>query len=182
LVRENDVRADDVESALVATNSATTNALIYPLPQTALEGKFSFPFLLAIAILRHNVGVAEFRDEVVLSPEVQELMKRCRHVADPEIDARGFHLMETRIEITLKDGRVLTKTASVATGHPDKPMSRDHLEAKFLECAALAIDEAAARRAMEQIWDIESLERVADLHTTLAGSVDATFAPSGGDR
>jgi 2-methylcitrate dehydratase PrpD len=90
--------------------------------------------------------------------------------------------METRIEITLKDGRLLTKTASVATGHPDKPMSRDHLEAKFLECAALAIDEAAARRAMAQIWDIESLERVADLHATLAGTVHASLAASGGER
>jgi 2-methylcitrate dehydratase PrpD len=169
LVREHDVHADDVESALVATNSATTNALIYPLPQTALEGKFSFPFLLAIAILRHEVGVDEFRDEVVRSSEVQELMKRSRHVADPEIDARGFHHMETRIEITLKDGRVLTKTESVATGHPDKPMSQEQLERKFLECAALAIDQDSARRAMEQIWAVEELDRVADLHTTLAG-------------
>jgi 2-methylcitrate dehydratase PrpD len=170
LVTQNDVHASDVASALVATNSATTNALIYPLPQTALEGKFSFPFLVAIAILRHKVGVAEFRDEVVRSPEVQELMGRCRHVADPEIDARGFHHMETRIELTLNDGRILTKTESVATGHPDKPMGREHLEAKFLECAELAIDEAAARRAMEQIWAIEALEDVADLHATLAGT------------
>jgi 2-methylcitrate dehydratase PrpD len=170
LVIENDIHAEDVKSALVATNSATTNALIYPMPQTALEGKFSFPFLLAIAILRHKVGVAEFTDEVVRSPEVQELMARCTHVADPEIDARGFHHMETRVELTLNDGRILTKTASVATGHPDKPMSREQLEAKFVECAELAIDEASAREAMAQIWNLVSLDRVADLHATLAGA------------
>jgi 2-methylcitrate dehydratase PrpD len=170
LVIENDVHADDVQNALVATNSATTNALIYPLPQTALEGKFSFPFLLAIAILRHKVGVAEFTDDVVRSREVQELMRRCRHVADPEIDARGFHHMETRVELTLTDGRVLSRTESVATGHPDKPMSRDRLEAKFLECAQLAIDEASARKAMAQIWELGSLDRVANLHATLAGA------------
>jgi 2-methylcitrate dehydratase PrpD len=169
LVREHDVHAEDVQSALVATNSATTNALIYPLPQTALEGKFSFPFLLAIAILRHKVGVAEFTDEVVRSAEVQDLMRRCRHVADPEIDARGFHHMENRVELTLTDGRVLSRTESVATGHPDKPMSREQLEAKFLECARLAIDEAPAREAMAQIWELGSLGRVADLHATLAG-------------
>jgi 2-methylcitrate dehydratase PrpD len=169
LVIDNDVQADMVQSAVVATNSATTNALIYPLPQTALEGKFSFPFLLAIAILRHKVGVAEFTDDVVRSPEVQDLMRRCRHVADPEIDARGFNHMETRIELTLTDGRVLTKTESVATGHPDKPMSREQLEAKFLECAQLAISEPAARDAMAQIWELGSIERVADLHATLTG-------------
>ena len=169
LVAEHDFEADDVKMATAATNSATTNALIYARAQTALEGKFSFPFLLAIAILRRKVGVAEFTDDVVRSPEVQDLMRRCRHVSDPEIDARGFNRMETRIEIELNDGRRLTRTASVATGHPDKPMSREQLDAKFLECATLAIDESAARRAAAMIWDLTTLAEVGELHAALAG-------------
>jgi 2-methylcitrate dehydratase PrpD len=151
LVTEYDVEPEEVKLATAATNSATTNALIYARAQTALEGKFSFPFLLAIAILRRKVGVAEFTDDVVRSPEVQELMTRCRHVSDPEIDARGFNRMETRIELELNDGRTLTRTESVAIGHPDKPMSGEQLEAKFLECATLAIGKAAAQRAAATI-------------------------------
>ena len=45
LVREHDVRPEDVEEAVAGTNSAMPNALIYAMPQTALEAKFSFPFL-----------------------------------------------------------------------------------------------------------------------------------------
>jgi 2-methylcitrate dehydratase PrpD len=41
LVTEHDVEPDDVKLATAATNSATTNALIYARAQTALEGKFS---------------------------------------------------------------------------------------------------------------------------------------------
>ena len=37
-------RADDIESIDVGTNSNVPNALIYPMPKTALEGKFSIPF------------------------------------------------------------------------------------------------------------------------------------------
>src|SRR5918992_1158149 len=70
LVREHDILPEDVEACIAGTNSAMPNALIYPLPQTALEAKFSFPFFLAIAILRRKVGIEEFRDEVVLDPEV----------------------------------------------------------------------------------------------------------------
>lgn len=169
LVREHDVGPEDVEEAIAGTNSATTNALIYPLPQTALEAKFSFPFFLAIAILRHKVGIEEFRDEVVLAPEVQELMKRCRHVVDEEIDARGFQHMDTRIVIKLKDGRVLEKLESFATGHPNKPMTREQLEAKFFECADLAIDRDRARLAADIIWRLDELEHVGKLHEMLAG-------------
>ncbi len=168
LVREHDLKPEDVTEAIAGTNSATTNALIYPLPQTALEAKFSFPFFLAIAILRHKVGIEEFRDEVVLDPEVQELMKRCHHVVDEEIDARGFQHMDTRVVIKLKDGRVLEKLESFATGPPNKPMTHDQLETKFFECAELAIDRDRARLAADIIWRLDELGHVGKLHEMLA--------------
>ena len=168
LVHEHDVRPEEVEEAVAGTNSAMPNALIYTLPQTSLEAKFSFPFFLAIAILRRKVGIPEFRDDVVRDPKVQDMMKRCRHVVDPEIDARGFQHMDTRITIRLKDGRVLEKVESYATGHPNKPMSRERLEAKFFECAALAIDTERARLAADIIWNLEDLEHIGKLHEMLA--------------
>jgi 2-methylcitrate dehydratase PrpD len=169
LVREHDILPEDVEACIAGTNSAMPNALIYALPQTALEAKFSFPFFLAIAILRRKVGIEEFRDEVVRAPEVQEMMRRCKHVVDPEIDARGFQHMDTHITIQLKDGRVFDKVESFATGHPKKPMSREQLEDKFYECAALAIDSDKARLAAEMIWNLDDLEQVGKLHEMLVG-------------
>ncbi len=168
LVREHDVRPEDVEEAVAGTNSAMPNALIYVMPQTGLEAKFSFPFFLAIAILRRKAGIAEFRDEVVLSPEVQEMMRRCRHVVDPEIEARGFQHLDTRITIRLRDGRVLEKVKRAATGHPLKPMTREQLETKFFECAELAIPREQAAQALELIWGLEDLDKVVRLHSCLA--------------
>jgi 2-methylcitrate dehydratase PrpD len=167
LVHDHGVKPDDVKEVVVGTNSATTNALIYAMPQTALEGKFSFPFLASIAILRGKVGIEEFRDDVVRSAEVQEFMKRCRHVVDEEIDARGFQHMDTRIVITRKDGRKLEKVESFATGHPKKPMTRGQLEHKFLECAELAIERERAERALDELWRLEDLEHVGKLHEML---------------
>jgi 2-methylcitrate dehydratase PrpD len=138
LVRENDIDPDDVEEAIAGTNSAMPNALIYEMPQTSLEAKFSFPFFLAIAILRRK------------------------------IDARGFQHMDTRITLRLKDGSVFEKVESFATGHPKKPMSREQLEAKFFECAELAIDRDRARLAADMIWALDDLEHVGKLHELLA--------------
>ncbi|MPZ60510.1 MAG: MmgE/PrpD family protein [Propionibacteriales bacterium] len=170
LVREHDITPDQVEEAIAGTNSAMPNALIYRMPTTSLEAKFSFPFFLAIAILRRKVGIEEFRDEVVRSPEVQEMMERCHHVVDQEIDAAGFQHMDTRVTIRLKDGTVVERVEAFATGHPRKPMSREQLEAKFFECADLAIGKDQARMAADAIWGIEGLDDVARLHKTLEGT------------
>jgi len=168
LVREHDVQPEDVVEAVAGTNSAMPNALIYALPQTALEAKFSFPFFLAIAILRRRAGIEEFTDEVVRSREVQEMMKRCHHVVDAEIDARGFQHLDTKVQIKLEDGTVLERTERAATGHPDKPITREQLEAKFLECARLAIDEETAAAVLADLWELPGLDSVADLHRRLA--------------
>ena len=74
-----------------------------------------------------------------------------------------------RITIRLRDGRVLEKVESAASGHPRKPMSREQLEAKFFECAELVIDYQQARRAADMIWDLEKLAQVTDLHEALSG-------------
>ncbi|MQA79111.1 MAG: MmgE/PrpD family protein [Streptosporangiales bacterium] len=170
LVREHDIAPDEVEEAIAGTNSAMPNALIYRTPTTALEAKFSFPFFLAIAILRRKVGIEEFHDDVVRSPEVQDMLKRCHHVVDEEMDARGFQHMNTRVTIRLKDGRVFERVEAFATGHPEKPMSREQLEAKFFECADPAIGRDRARQAADIIWDLDELDDVATLHRSLDGS------------
>jgi 2-methylcitrate dehydratase PrpD len=169
LVREHDVRPEDVVEAVSATNSAMTNALIYALPQTALEAKFSFPFFLAISILKRKAGLAEFKDEVVRSAPVQEMMKRCRHVVDPEIEARGYQHMETLITIRLRDGRVLSRREMAASGHPLKPMTREQLEGKYFECTDLAVERSRSADALGQLWQLESVRDAAELNQLLAG-------------
>lgn len=168
MIEEHDIRPEDVEEATAGTNADMPHALRHPRPQTAVQARFSFPYNLAIALLRRRAGVADFTDEVVQSPEVQEMLQRCHHVVDPEIDARRQH-METRITIRMKDGRVFETLAHTAVGHPTKRMTHEQLEAKFHDCASLVIDRAQADRAIEMIWNLESLGNVADLHKELVG-------------
>jgi 2-methylcitrate dehydratase PrpD len=63
---------------------------------------------------------------------------------------------------------VLEKVESFATGHPEKPMTREQLEAKFFECAELAIDHDRARQAADIIWRLDDFEHVGKLHELLA--------------
>src|SRR5204862_8249398 len=113
LVKEHALHAEDIESIEVGTNSNVPNALIYPMPKTALEGKFSIPFCMAIGILERKAGIAQFTDRKVRDRRVVEMMKRVTLVVDPELEALGYDQVRSRVRVKLKDGRTLEGRADV---------------------------------------------------------------------
>lgn len=163
LMRQHRFGGEDVEAMQVGTNSHVVNALIYSMPTTALEGKFSIPFCMAIGLLTGKAGIAQFKDRWVRDPKVVALMKKIRHVLDPEIERQGYDRMLTSLEIRLRDGRVIKGTADIFRGHPARPMSREEIEAKFAECAALCLPKAKAHAVPEAVWRLDRLPRVRDL-------------------
>ena len=170
LVRTHDLRPEQIERIDVGVNSHVPNALIHTRPTTALQGKFSLQFQMAIGVLDRAAGIAQFVDAKVREPRTQALMERVHVHVDPEIEALGYNEMRTAVAITLKDGRILSGRADAAKGHPRKPMSREDLAAKFLDCAAQVMPPERAETLLAHLWDIRMIDRAADLAPMLAGS------------
>jgi len=172
LVREHDLHADDIESIDVGTNSNVPNALIYPMPKTALEGKFSIPFCMAIAVLERKAGIAQFVDRKVRERKVVELMKRVTLYVDDELEALGYDQVRSRIRIKLKSGKMIEGRYDVARGHPQKPMSWAELGDKFRDCADLVLPRKKAESAIQLISRLEELRSLKPLLRALSGSQD----------
>ncbi|GBD29194.1 2-methylcitrate dehydratase 2 [bacterium HR32] len=168
LVREHDVRPEDVERIEVGVNSHVPNALIHTRPQTALEGKFSLQFQMAVGVVDRRAGLAQFTDERVRDPRVRALMERVHVHVDPEIEALGYNEMRMKVAIVLRDGRMLSGRADMARGHPRKPLSRQEVSEKFLECAALVMPQERARKLLDALWAVRR-HTVADLVPLLEG-------------
>lgn len=168
LVREHDVHPEAVERIEVGVNSHVPNALIYTRPQTALQAKFSLQFQMAIGVVDRRAGLAQFTDERVRDPRVRALMERVHVYVDPEIEALGYNEMRVKVTIHLRDGRVLAGRADMARGHPRKPLSRQEVSEKFLECATLVMPVGQARRLLEALWHVQA-GSVADLVPLLEG-------------
>ncbi len=170
LVRRHDLRAEQIERIDVGVNSHVPNALIHTRPTTALEGKFSLQFQMAIGVIDRAAGIAQFVDAKVTDPQTRALMERVYVHVDPEIEALGYNEMRMTVGITLKDGRRLTGRADAAKGHPKTPMSRADLTGKFMDCAALVMPSDRAASALAHLWDIRLIDRVAELAPMLVGT------------
>jgi 2-methylcitrate dehydratase PrpD len=169
LVKEHDLRADTIESIDVGTNSNVPNALIYPMPKTALEGKFSIPFCMAIAVLERKAGIAQFVDRKVRERRVVELMKRVTLYVDDELEALGYDQVRSRIRIKLKNGKTIEGRYDVARGHPQKPMSWAELGEKFRDCADLVLPRKDAEAAIQLVSRLERLRSLSPLVRALSG-------------
>jgi 2-methylcitrate dehydratase PrpD len=169
LIKQHDLHPEQIESIDVGTNSNVPNALIYPMPQTALEGKFSIPFCMAIAVLERKAGIAQFTDRKVRDKKVVGLMKRITLYVDDELEALGYDQVRSRVRIKLRNGRSLEERYDVARGHPEKPMSWAELVEKFRDCADLVLPRKNAQEAIDLVSRFEQLKSLHPLVRALSG-------------
>jgi 2-methylcitrate dehydratase PrpD len=169
LIKQHDIRPDQVARVKVGTNQNMPNALIHHRPRTELQAKFSMEFCMAILLLDRKAGLPEFTDEVVNRPDVQAMIQKVDFGVHPEAEAAGYDKMTTIIEIALKDGRTLSGRADFGKGSPANPMSYEEVADKFRECAAFSLWPAAkAERVVEMVKGLEDLPDVRELTALLS--------------
>lgn len=164
LVLDHDVKADEVKSIRFYAGKNILEPIRYPVAANHLQAKFSMPALLCMILLRRRASHHEFMDSFVASAPMQDLQRRTQVLGDPEIDARGYDLIRSRIEVDTKDGRTLVQWADERyRGGPLNPLSDAGLEGKFRMCAEGALDADAQAKLLEAVHGVESLTSAARL-------------------
>jgi 2-methylcitrate dehydratase PrpD len=166
LIRQYDVKPDQVERLDVGTNSYMPTALIHHQPVNALEGKFSMEFCMASLLLYRKAGLTIFLDDVVQRPEVQAMITRVHFGVNAEAEAAGSNKMTTILALHLKDGRTINGRADFGKGTPANPMTYDEVSEKFLDCADFARWPHA--KAIQIVEMVRKLETVPDVRALTA--------------
>jgi len=166
LVSQHTINADDVAEVECRTSSHTPQILIHSRPQTALEGKFSIQYCMAIAIVDKEVGLMQFTDQKVQTPKIQELIKKVRFAHPPEMGCAMADSLRGRVEVVvrLKNGYEFSRLVEVAKGDPENPLTQNEIESKFLDCAQFVLSRQDAKRCLDKI---STLERVKDISTLM---------------
>jgi 2-methylcitrate dehydratase PrpD len=127
--------------AIDATVSAFFETLCFPpdlrkRPPNAIAAKFSIPFTVGVALAKGHVRIEDFGDAALQDPEVLHLASLVGH----RVEATWPHAESTRGRLTIRlaDGRSLTHEVAAPLGHPDRPIDREALVAKFIDCGLVA--------------------------------------------
>ncbi len=120
--------------------------------------------LLSMIALYRKAGRREFTDDCVGADAMQAMQARISVENDPDIEARGFDKIRSRIELLKKDGgRIVQWADERYRGGPDLPMTNADLEDKFRACTDGLLDEARRRAVIDAVWALEGMERADSL-------------------
>lgn len=164
LVTENDVKPEDVEAIEFYAGSNILDPIRYSIARNHLQAKFSMAALLAMIVIARRAGRAEFTDEFIGAPAMQDLQGRITCRLDPEIEDQGMDVIRSRIEVKLKSGKTLVEVADTRyRGGPDNPLSDKELEAKTAACVAGLLDADREQALIDAAWGVAELKDATEL-------------------
>jgi aconitate decarboxylase len=155
-----------VRLGLKAEDIKEVKAKVHPLvleltgkrrPKDGLEGKFSVFHGGAIGLIFGKGTPSQYEDSVVRDPAVIDVRDKIDCEADTTIAAD-----ETKILLTMEDGKVLEKHVTHAVGSIEVPMNDQMLQQKFEDqCAAVLGD--GVKSASTKCWSVEDVADIADI-------------------
>jgi len=124
-------------------------------PRHVIEAQFATPFLVATALLRGQVRIAN-----VAQPDDKRVLALAERIEGLRVEdrPRGW----ARLTVTTTDGRSATREVARAAGSPENPLSDAALDAKFRDCAANAVRPIAAATVDAVIDFVRELPRQQD--------------------
>jgi 2-methylcitrate dehydratase PrpD len=161
IVRESGARADDIEHVTV-TSIPFVARMAAPAPPAMLAAKFSIPYAVATALVRHDTFVDGFFDEARTDPAIAKLAGRVEVRTDAAMSVRSDG-PTARVVVTLRDGRTLEKTTMVPRGDAANPASREARLAKVRTLAAPVIGATGVDRVVETVERLGELKDIREL-------------------
>jgi len=162
LREEEPVQPQAITSVEVLTHPRRLPHTDNPDPRTPLEAKFSMQYCVARALADGEPRLAHFEGDAPGDARVRALMQRVRVGPHPEMASRRDRAFGAEVIVELAGGRRLSRRTEHMPGRgPANPMSRQELEAKFMDCASRALGEARAATLFNALCALESAPDVA---------------------
>jgi 2-methylcitrate dehydratase PrpD len=145
----------DVASIHIAGNDRMARVNNIPSPADIMMAQYSIPFCVALAHVRDPRDPRSFNEDALKDQQIRSLAERVTITVGED---RPTPLAAV-VTVTLRDGRVLTRTVADFKGTPESPLDRNELRDKFL-----LLTRHSAGNDMAQMFDrLQNLENETDL-------------------
>ena len=137
-------------------------------PTTRESADHSFNYCIAVALLDGEVTPAQFAERRIQAPDVQDLMARTELVPDPEIEGIYPRFYPGIVTVHMNNGDAYRKRVDHFPGDPERPVTDEQVEEKFMRQAAPHLAPTQAKNVIETVWSLEHLDNVRKLTGLLA--------------
>ena len=123
-------------------------------------------YLLAVALLDHDVTPAQFTPERIARPDVQQLLKKVSARPNEQYTEEYPRKMPAKITVRLQDGTTIENEVEDYPGMPSRPFTWDQVVNKFDALVGGRVESSLADEIKDAVRSLESIE-ISDLMALL---------------
>lgn len=172
---EHDLELGAVEEVRLEVSTATKSHVGWEyIPGSVTTAQMNLGYIVAATLADGDAFVRQFSPERISDPTLVDFAHRVRVQVAPDIDAEGdTGRHHTRIELLLRDGRVLTDERWFARGSAHHPMTDHELRKKYDKLTYDIIGADRSGALMTAIDHLEEQESLDGIWTGLDGQSHA---------
>ncbi|MFQ5915215.1 MAG: MmgE/PrpD family protein [Nitrospinota bacterium] len=158
-------KADEVKQIRVWGHQITVDHVGWPYrPEGVTAAQLNLPFCVATLLLEGDVFVEQFSEKMIKDPARMALAEKVEVIHDPEITAKGREFRHlVRVEVTLKDGTVLSESAEAYRGSEKNFATDAHIIEKFEKLVTHILPRGQAHRLRDTVLGLETIQKATDL-------------------
>jgi 2-methylcitrate dehydratase len=137
-------------------------------PETRETADHSLPYITAIALIDGEVTEKQFQRERFTSPKIWKFLENVTVQRNGELSSLYAKAVANIVNVTLRDGRELTKRVDYPLGNALNPVSDKQLEGKFNALVVPAMGDARAKKIVDLAWKLDEAKGVAELMAACA--------------
>jgi 2-methylcitrate dehydratase PrpD len=162
LIKENSLKADDVEKAVVrVTHQGANTTDNRAMPDICMQ------HMCAVMLLDGSVSFKSAHDEKRMRDRrILEVRKKIELQGDDALTS-AMPSRQGIVELRLRGGRALRHHTKAVRGTAENPMTRAEVDAKGYDLMAPVIGKVRARRLCDGLWNLEHLKDVRQLRSLL---------------
>jgi 2-methylcitrate dehydratase PrpD len=170
LREEHKFEAKDVAAVRTFIGYGNSRNLMYDNPVTELQARFSMQYCVAVGLRYGAVGLRDFTPSAVRREEVRELFKLTSVTAfDPTEEQKNTDKMKPhRLEVELKDGRVLSRERDLPRGTLKYPLTDADRKAKFDDCCSRFLPAPQLTSLYRRLLNLSSEDSIAAVASDMA--------------
>lgn len=138
-------------------------------PESETYAQFCIPYVVAVMLIEGDAFVDQFTADKVKDPAIADLANRVELVHDPSIDTLDHvSQRQSRLKVTLRDGRTIEHTVVYRPGDPDRPVTTQEIIHKFKLLAGKVMPPSQVDRIIDLMGGLDKAKDVSRLAKALA--------------
>lgn len=131
IAKDNVIAVKDIDKIKIGVYKLALTGHDHTEVNSSKSAMMSIPYGAVVSLVKKEAGLSQYKEDVVISKEIQELLSKVEISEDEELTSLLPDIRGSKVEVQAA-GRTYTSRVDYSLGEPENPMSNQDIIEKFM--------------------------------------------------